>query len=994
MNDFRISFALLFFIFLSYASYSQSFETLYEIPSRSEYSTTHHLATASSQTKQYEGLSKSTTLSIDQTMLKSLSESKSSLLSLTLPADDGAEVTLLLKEIDITQPGYQLLAKSGTSTSVIKDTNRHYRGIVEGKPESKVTVTLNDEELMAMVIDKKSQRTLARLKDSESYIYYDTNDLLVSAGFECGADGLQEFANESSGDAKMDTDNCVGMYVESGYEIYLDKGTLTATSLYLTGLFNQVSALYAAESINLNIQELVIWTTEDPYTGPSSYDKLLQFQNGLNGQFNGDLAHFIDYSNGGIAYINTLCFDQYAVGYSGITSYYADIPVYSWSAEVLTHEIGHNLGSPHTHACAWNGNNTAIDGCGAAIGAGEGCDGPIPVKGTIMSYCHLVTGVGIDFNLGLGAQPGDLIRNNVYNSSCLTACSIDNGCQTIGQSCDDNDPCTIDDIYDADCLCVGTYTDVDGDGYCAGDDPDDTDFCNPDNTGPDCEVTIVCVDFDYTTLEYGYGIWNDGGSDCIKSLSANYTYEGTYSILIRDNSNGASSTYTDDLPVSGVDELQLDFVYYPFSMEYGEDFLLEISLNGGSQYTLVKSWVSGQDFSNGQFYMESVTISGYQLTDNTRLRLRCDASANSDRIYLDNLLISVCNQGVEEDNCTLTGQSCDDGDDCTEGETYDLDCNCTGGISTDADADGICTAIDPNDSDPCIPNINHPLCDQCETEGQSCDDGDPCTLGEVYDGNCDCVGGLYTDSDLDGYCVGNDLDDSDPCLPDPSACVVDPCNDFDVEDYDQSMGMWNDGGTDCLRISNTNYATSGRYSIRIRDNSGVSSSVYSDNINASNAQSIEVSFSFKANSMETNEDFFLELSSNGGTTYSLIEDWKSGTDFNNNVTYTVSVEINPLVPFSSNTRLRFRCDASTNSDQVYIDDVTIKLCGLVSTDDIIAMPISQIRLYDLYGRLHLSQDVIDQQEVYSLDIGETQTGTYLVLVTAGDQTWPHKIIIQ
>jgi len=58
------------------------------------------------------------------------------------------------------------------------------------------------------------------------------------------------------------------------------------------------------------------------------------------------------------------------------------------------------------------------------------------------------------------------------------------------------------------------------------------------------------------------------------------------------------------------------------------------------------------------------------------------------------------------------------------------------------------------------------------------------------------------------------------------------------------------------------------------------------------------------------------------------------------------------------------------------------------------VPVSQIRLYDLYGRLHLSQDVIDQQEVYSLDIGETQTGTYLVLVTAGDQTWPHKIIIQ
>ncbi|MDG1262113.1 MAG: T9SS type A sorting domain-containing protein, partial [Flavobacteriales bacterium] len=32
-------------------------------------------------------------------------------------------------------------------------------------------------------------------------------------------------------------------------------------------------------------------------------------------------------------------------------------------------------------------------------------------------------------------------------------------------------------------------------------------------------------------------------------------------------------------------------------------------------------------------------------------------------------------------------------------------------------------------------------------------------------------------------------------------------------------------------------------------------------------------------------------------------------------------------PFSSNTRIRFRCDASTNSDYIYIDDVTITGCS-------------------------------------------------------------------
>lgn len=86
----------------------------------------------------------------------------------------------------------------------------------------------------------------------------------------------------------------------------------------------------------------------------------------------------------------------------------------------MTHEMGHALGSPHTHACAWNGNNTAIDGCGPAAGYGEGCNGPIPSQGgTIMSYCHLIAGVGINFNLGFGPQPGQLIRTTVDSKSCL-----------------------------------------------------------------------------------------------------------------------------------------------------------------------------------------------------------------------------------------------------------------------------------------------------------------------------------------------------------------------------------------------------------------------------------------------------------------------------------------------------------------------------------------------------------------------------------------------
>ena len=100
---------------------------------------------------------------------------------------------------------------------------------------------------------------------------------------------------------------------------------------------------------------------------------------------------------------------------------------------VVTHEQGHLMGSRHTHACVWNGNNTAIDNCGPSQGYGyEGsCSGaPTPTNGgTIMSYCHLVGGVGINFNNGFGSQPAAVIINKYNAASCLTACGT-TGCPT------------------------------------------------------------------------------------------------------------------------------------------------------------------------------------------------------------------------------------------------------------------------------------------------------------------------------------------------------------------------------------------------------------------------------------------------------------------------------------------------------------------------------------------------------------------------------------
>ena len=88
---------------------------------------------------------------------------------------------------------------------------------------------------------------------------------------------------------------------------------------------------------------------------------------------------------------------------------------------VMAHELGHILGSQHTHACVWNGNSTALDGCAGVTEGGCALPPLPPNGGSIMSYCHN-TSVGTKFGNGFGEQPGNVIRNRIAPATCLQTC--------------------------------------------------------------------------------------------------------------------------------------------------------------------------------------------------------------------------------------------------------------------------------------------------------------------------------------------------------------------------------------------------------------------------------------------------------------------------------------------------------------------------------------------------------------------------------------------
>lgn len=148
----------------------------------------------------------------------------------------------------------------------------------------------------------------------------------------------------------------------------------------------------------------------------------------------------------------------------------------------------------------------------------------------------------------------------------------------------------------------------------------------------------------YDDFESGWGNYVDGGSDCRRSANdANYAHQGTYCVRIRDNTNSSVFTNTSGVDLTGYDEARISFWYYPRSMDNSnEDFWVQ--LNDGSGWTTVAAYAQGTDFSNGSFYQVDnliVTSSEVSFTSGVQVRFRCDASGNSDWIYIDEVEVAA-----------------------------------------------------------------------------------------------------------------------------------------------------------------------------------------------------------------------------------------------------------------------------------------------------------------------------------------------------------------
>ena len=381
-------------------------------------------------------------IEVNKRVLDSVILAKPDLLTLKVPVGENRYMTLNLVKVSLGE--FKIKNGRGQDVSSSIANGVHYQGTFNNYSEASVASIsiFNDGTIIGMLsAEGFGNRIIGKSNaTSTSHVIYNVDDLKLSKefAFQCStneqvarglaSENIKELLNSPTANS---TCKDVKMYFECDNALYIAKGsTIQGVVQYMTGVLNQVTTIYKNESINMVVSEIKVWDTVDPYASITSTSTLVSaFSNTLNGNFNGDLAHFIsgrlNQLGGGIAngIPTKLCVNgkKEMCCVSAIETTYQPLPTYSWTVNVITHEMGHILGSRHTHYCGWVGG--PIDGCSGfaeSDSLGNSCStGSIPTNGgTTMSYCHQQS-VGINMSLGFGPQPGNLLRAKIAAGTCF-----------------------------------------------------------------------------------------------------------------------------------------------------------------------------------------------------------------------------------------------------------------------------------------------------------------------------------------------------------------------------------------------------------------------------------------------------------------------------------------------------------------------------------------------------------------------------------------------
>ncbi|MEE9297106.1 MAG: M12 family metallo-peptidase [Phycisphaerae bacterium] len=302
--------------------------------------------------------------------------------------------TLILDPYTMRADDFRVLVQGedGQLREVEPPPPRTYRGTVQGEPLSRVSATLMDGQLWAVVAQESGQvwyiQPLSKLTvggaPHTSHVIYRGDDLAPVEGV-CGTDdipqplgnlgGLGSGGDPTAGTGLQTTD----IAFDADREFFLLNGSsVPATVADIEGVMNKVERVYDRDTgIVYEITVMVIRTTEpDPYSSTDPGALLNQFRNTWRTTpevfIRRDVAQLFTGKNLngpviGVAWVATICENASSgFGYSLVQSRFSSNS--DLRAGLSAHEIGHSWNALHCSGGTCHIMCSGLGGCGGVFG--------------------------------------------------------------------------------------------------------------------------------------------------------------------------------------------------------------------------------------------------------------------------------------------------------------------------------------------------------------------------------------------------------------------------------------------------------------------------------------------------------------------------------------------------------------------------------------------------------------------------------------------------
>ena len=385
--------------------------------------------------------------------------------NLRIDDDNPAVVNLTLRRSEVVSVGTQYIVvdDKGPKNFPLAP-SAHFVGSIDGDTDSYAFATVTPDGEIRTIIHRGAETVINELLPLRSQgggsavsRVVDHEKDFIDREFSCGVtpdfiqnntdqknQGVQELLRMGKENSKKilseksSSPRRADIIIDSDYEFFQRFGSESAAFTYVTNLFSYIGSKYQAEVYTrFNLKQIIIRTTSaDPWNATTKENLLFELRDYWNAGTNGSIprhhVHLLSAKNagGGIAYLASLSSPSIAYGVSGSISgsFNPSNPQVIWDSVVVAHEIGHSFGSSHTHAydnpyvapvpntggaidCCYSEN--AAGQCGVALG-GSGRYGTLPgvssltgggagqANGTIMSYCHTLSGGMSNINWSFG----------------------------------------------------------------------------------------------------------------------------------------------------------------------------------------------------------------------------------------------------------------------------------------------------------------------------------------------------------------------------------------------------------------------------------------------------------------------------------------------------------------------------------------------------------------------------------------------------------------